>query len=206
MNAKNELPQDEKRTPGNNQQPEDLWQIWDTPDNTQCEQRPQLYLLVAPRRALRGMIAAAAARLCLNGAVRVLDGGDLYDARSVARMTRLLTPRLDEALGRIEIAQAFTCYQVETLLAAQQAGPDPWLGLDLLDTFADENAPLAHRDYLAQLLVQHLLRLARQSITLVGVAPAENPPVNSYVAWLTRAAERVLRLEAPQSSRPLWLF
>jgi len=186
-----------------------LQQILDAPPASQHDQlelRPRLYLLVAPHRALSGMIAAAAARLSLQGPVRVLDGGDLYDAHAVARLVRVFTPRLDETLAHIKIARAFTCYQVEALLAAQQPGPDPLLGLDLLDAFADENVPLAHRDYLAQQMVHRLLQLARCSITLVGVAPAADPPLNSYIFWLAQAAQRVLRLEDPQPPRQWRLF
>lgn len=56
------------------------------------------------------------ALLALRGPVRVLDNGNSYNALYVARFIRQQTVRLDDALSRIAVARAFTCYQVITLL------------------------------------------------------------------------------------------
>lgn len=177
---------------------------------------PQTVLLVAPRRALRAMIGAAAARLALAGPVRVLDGGNLYDAHAIARRIRREIAshraessgrmRDEQALEHIRVARAFTCYQVEALLAAQIALPMPTLILDILSTFADETAPLKHRHYLMEQILGHLTRLARSAPVLVGAAPAEDPPLDIYLGWLAGEAQRVLRYEIqrPPDQPPLF--
>lgn len=164
--------------------------------------KPQVYLLVAPRRALREMIGATAARVARDGPVRVLDGGNLFDAHAAAR----LVGEQAGALERIQVARAFTCYQMEALLARQAAAPDPVLVLDLLATYADENAPLAHRNYLMEQVIGHVRRLARAAPVLVGVAPDSGPPLDVYLGWLANEAQQILRYEPPEKKGQMRLF
>jgi hypothetical protein len=76
-----------------------------------------------------------AARLALNGPVRVLDGGNRFNVYPVAQAVRRLTPRLEETLSHMSLSRAFTCYQMLTLLEETPADPVPTLVLDLLSTF-----------------------------------------------------------------------
>jgi hypothetical protein len=68
-----------------------------------------------------------AARLALRGELRVLDGGNSFNAYTVARnLGRLVGgggSALEEALQRIQVARAFTCYQVLTLLNRNSCSP-----------------------------------------------------------------------------------
>ncbi|HUF37628.1 MAG TPA: hypothetical protein VMN57_03825, partial [Anaerolineales bacterium] len=73
-------------------------------------------VLVAAPRAARTQMLALAARLALAGPLRVLDGGNSFDAFAVARHLRGHTPRVEPALDRIRVQRAFTCYQLLTLL------------------------------------------------------------------------------------------
>ena len=169
----------------------------------------QVYLLEAPRRLLRDLIGAAAARLAHKGAVRVVDAGNLFDAHAVARLVRRSAPSYepaDDPLPRIRVARAFTCYQVEALLAHQAVGPFPLLILDLLATFADENAPLRHRSYLMEQILGHFERLSKAAPVLVGVTPAGEPPLDLYQGWLAHLAGSVLRYEPPQPPSQPRLF
>ncbi|MCP4418015.1 MAG: hypothetical protein GY805_15440, partial [Chloroflexi bacterium] len=93
--------------------------------------------LVIGSHAERMQMLELSAVLALRGSVRVLDGGNSYDALYVARYIRRHTVRLDEALKRISVARAFTCYQMVTLLQQTAVFPSPTLVLDLLTTFGD---------------------------------------------------------------------
>jgi len=96
-----------------------------------------LNVLIGPRAEREAMIELSA-MLALRGPVRVLDGGNCFDAYRVARRVRRQTPHLDEVLGRIQVARAFTCYQVVTLFRQTPAGPAPQLIFDLLAAAADQ--------------------------------------------------------------------
>ncbi len=48
------------------------------------------------------------AQLAVQGAVRVLDGGNVFQAFPIARLVRSRTADLDAALDRIQVARAFT--------------------------------------------------------------------------------------------------
>ena len=68
----------------------------------------RLYLLVAPRPEVNRLCDTLIARLALAGAVRVLDGGNHFDAHQIARYIRRQSWQLEAILGRITIARAFT--------------------------------------------------------------------------------------------------
>lgn len=169
----------------------------------------KVHLLIAPRRLLCEIIIAVAARMALASVVRFVDAGNLFDAHAVARLVRRVTPCPEPAndpMKRICVSRAFTCYQVEALLARQIVSPAPLLVLDLLSTFADENAPLEHRSSLMDQILGHLERLAKAAPVLVGLTPADQPPLDQYQHWLANLTDSVLRYEppTPPSQPPLF--
>jgi hypothetical protein len=101
----------------------------------------RLTLVIAPHAGMPLMVETAA-RLALNGSVRVLDGGNRFNVYPVAQAVRRITPRLEETLSHISLSRAFTCYQMLTLLEETTAQPVATLVLDLLSTFLDENVTL----------------------------------------------------------------
>lgn len=158
----------------------------------------QVVLVVAPHAAREGMLELAA-RLACRGSLRVLDGGNQFNAYLVARAVRRLTPDLPEIMERIALARAFTCYQLEALLAASPAQPEPTLVLDFLAMFSDENVRFAERRRLLLVCAQHLRRLSRQAPVVVSVRPAA-PEFAERVALLemvSRAADQTLEWEPP---------
>jgi hypothetical protein len=130
----------------------------------------QLVLVVGPHAAEEVMVDLAAA-LARRGRLRVLDGGLRFNAYRLARSIRRRTEDLDAALGRISLARAFTCYQMEALLAASANEPVPTLALDLLATFFDENERLAERQRLLHKAINHLQRLSQSAPVAVSVQP-----------------------------------
>ena len=88
-------------------------------------QSSNVYLLEAPHKLSRRMMNELAAHLALEGPVQVLDGGNFFDAYTIARQVRRRTHHLKEVLEQLGIARAFTCYQMVSLLAAQKERPMP---------------------------------------------------------------------------------
>ena len=169
----------------------------------------RLTLVIAPHAGMPLMVETAA-RLALNGRVRVLDCGNRFNVYPVAQAVRRITPRLEETLSHITLARAFTCYQVLTLLEETAAQPVAALVLDLLSTFLDENVTFAESRRLLQLGIGHLQRVSAAAPVVVSVKPllalsAERQPL---LEMLKEAAGDTLQFEAPrpQSSAalPLW--
>jgi hypothetical protein len=173
-----------------------------------------LWLVLASQAARQPMLDLAA-RLARRGELRVLDGGNSFNAYTVARnLGRMVGggSALEEALQRIQVARAFTCYQVLTLLCESPAAPYPTLALDLLATFYDENVELYESQRLLEKCTQQLLRLSRLAPVVVSARALHlRPPVQDrtiLVKQLEAAAHQVLYEEnaipaEPQLSLPL---
>jgi hypothetical protein len=91
------------------------------------------------------MALALAARAGAHGPLWVIDGGNRFDALWVADYLARMGIAPEPALARIRVSRAFTCHQMaERVLSLPAEGQaDPLLMLDWLDTFYDENVPLA---------------------------------------------------------------
>lgn len=149
----------------------------------------RLHVLLAPRRGARTLATLLTARLALNEGVQVLDGGNCFDVHGLARAVRRSTPRLEEALRRVQVARVFTCYQMAARLDEMPAGPCALIVLDMLATFADENVPERERLRLLTGCLAELHRLAEATPVLVTAAPAETP----FRLRLEQAADVVWR-------------
>lgn len=121
---------------------------------------PNQILLVMGEHAASGWLIELAAWLSLQDGVRVLDGGNRFNAYPVARAIRRQHPDPRAALRRIRLSRAFTCYQVDALLSEWQPDHLPLLVFDLLATFYDENVRLPESQ---RLLATVLWRLQQHS-------------------------------------------
>jgi hypothetical protein len=164
-----------------------------------------LSLLIGPKAESETMIELAAT-LALRGPVRVLDGGNRFDAFRLARLIRRQTPQLDQALERVQVARAFTCYQVVTLFEQTPAVTRPQLVLDLLATFYDENVSLKESHRLLRIVLGHLDRLRRQAPVAVSIHPPSQPERAGLVDALKEAADHVLIRETPLMAVPIRLL
>ena len=181
------------------------------------ELRPgRFYLVLAPRNLGRPLMNSFAARLALSGTVRVLDGGNSFDALSVARQVRRRTADLEAALGRLSVARAFTCHQMVTLLSEQPASKKPVLVMDLLATFCDESVPVIERSRLLDQALVELRRLSRAAPLAASAVhlpqegidsrlPLGHParlavPLPAMLERLEQAADQVLRFVNPEEA------
>lgn len=138
------------------------------------------FLLISGPYAASSTMLTLAARLALLAPLSVIDGGNRFNAREVARILRKLSaPDLYAALERIQLARAFTCYQLLALLEEAPSSARATLVIDLLDTFYDESVPLAERRRLVENCLLHLRRLSLLAPVVASVrppAPAQSDP------------------------------
>ena len=127
----------------------------------------RLLVLVAPHAASALMLELAA-RLAVTGKLRVLDGGNRFNVYPVARAVRSRTAELQAALACIQLARAFTCYQMAVMLAEAPCDGVPTLVIDLLSTFYDENVLLAETRRLLDASVYHLHRMSARAPVVVS--------------------------------------
>jgi hypothetical protein len=166
----------------------------------------QLHLVLAPHRAQRQMMTILTARLALTGQVRLVDAGNCFDGYGLARQLRQQTAYWQQALERVSVARAFTCYQVETLLTESVSDFSPVLVLNLLDTFYDENVKLNERLRLLEVSLAELRRLCRAASVAVSASlPARDQP-GELLEILAGAAGQVWSFEEPQPAEPMRLF
>jgi hypothetical protein len=132
------------------------------------ETHPGSWILVAGPRAIRATMLTLIARLAERGPVRVLDGGNQFNAYLIARQLRG-QPNL---LSRISISRMFTCYQVLAALEKASELPMPLVMLDFLRTFYDESVPFHERRRLVSRCIPHLRRLS----VMAGGAVSIHPP------------------------------
>jgi hypothetical protein len=198
----------------------------------------RLYLLIAPRPAVDRLMDALAVRLALAAAGRpgveshqpylhILDGGNRFDLHAIARgLSNGLaggSVLVEAALQRIRVARAFTCYQMEALLAevAECRGGSapieangfgkcrpaptesaPVLALGLLTTFADENVRLGERLRVLQRCLQDLKCLARGAPVLVSVTqPPAGADAAGFLPHLEAASDQIWRFETQAAGR-----
>ena len=152
-------------------------------------------MLIGPH-AQREALLDFTAILALRGPVRVLDAGNRFDPYRVSRAIRRQTPQLDQALARILVARAFTCYQVITLLQQTPDTPEPKLIFDLLATFYDEVVSYVESYRLLQIAVSSLLRLRRQAPVIISARSLPETSRAGLLKLLRHTADLVLLPEA----------
>jgi len=83
-------------------------------------------------------VAQVMAELALRGPLTILDGGNRFPAYHLIRLIRGRTPDPSAVLQHTFVRRAFTCYQMLVLLEGTPALSQPYILLDLLATFYDE--------------------------------------------------------------------
>ncbi len=160
---------------------------------------------------------ALTAQIALQRPVWVVDGGNRFDALWVAEYIASGGKPPEAILARIHVSRAFTCHQMaERILSLPDPGPDPGseagageatplVVLHLLDTFYDENVPLAEARRLLGALWPVLRRRSRSAPVAITLHPPRSERVadraHFYSEILRRADRRVgPELEPPSAS------
>lgn len=165
----------------------------------------QLYVVVGGRAAA-GRLLELAARLALRGPLLLLDCGNSANPLPLVRELRRLTPDPLRALGNIQAARAFTCYQVTALLEQVAFFPaqQPLLIFDLLATFYDESVSYAEGCRLLEKSL-HCIRCVRRSAPVLISArcpPAGFPERRAFVEMLCHISDRYWVEESVLPPRP----
>ncbi|MEA4908837.1 MAG: hypothetical protein VB089_14530 [Anaerolineaceae bacterium] len=146
------------------------------------------------------------AQLALSGGLRILDGGNSFQAHAVTRCLRRQTMDVRRTLEDIQIARAFTCYQVLSLLEQTPCGGTPTFGLELLTTFADESMNYRERKRLLEHCIAHLQRLSQAApVAISASTPAPGAP-SDWLRRLEARVDRVWKLEPPTHAHPVRLL
>jgi hypothetical protein len=109
-------------------------------------------------------------------------------------------------LERIQLARAFTCYQMVALLKQTTARPVPTLVLDLLSTFYDESVPAVESRRLLQACILQLQRLNNRAPVAISVRPGLPGNRPELLDALQSAASQVWALEPYVPDPPARLF
>jgi len=155
---------------------------------------PTLQLLVAPAAFQRKAAITFIAELAQTNPVRVLDGGNRFDVLGLNRELRRKDLPFYTALERVQVARAFTCYQMTTMLEQPAPGGIPTLVLNLLTTFQDENASLSERLRLLETCLYCLQKTASHSPVLLILHP--QPTEEPFLARIRETADRVWVFES----------
>jgi hypothetical protein len=172
---------------------------------TSIEPKAGCWIVLIGPRDLNTTMLIAIARMGEGGPVRILDGGNRFNAYTVARAAR----GRPDVLNRITVSRAFTCYQVVSLLENTPAIPIPFVVLDLLSTFYDEAVQFGERKRLLQGCLMHLERLAAASGGVVSVHPPKLPSraaVELLEMLQTSAVDTYFIQTAAPAPEPMRLF
>lgn len=138
-----------------------------------------------PPGRFAGLFGAGAHRLALRALARpllagetavVVDGGNRFDPYEIGRAERALGGSGHAALSRLLVSRAFTCHQMEALLARRLApalnrsGARFAVILGLPETFTDADVPFAEACRVFRGCLSALRRIARGGtrVVLVG--------------------------------------
>jgi hypothetical protein len=140
---------------------------------------------------------ALTARMAMRGPVWVVDGGNRFDALWVADFLARRGAAPEPVLSRIRVSRAFTCHQMaERVLSLPAEGEtEPLVMLYWLDTFYDENVPLAEARRLLNGMWPVLLRRSRAAPVVLVVRPPRSERVAErarfYSVCLQLSGQRV---------------
>lgn len=194
--------------------------------NTLFDPLPGNLLVVVAPHAGGALMLELVARLACRGPLRLLEGGNRFDVyrcnQAVARALQALqaghplsiggegepaTPSsLRQIMERIQLARAFTCYQLVSLLKQTPALPTPTLVLDMLTTFYDENVSADESLRLLGICLGELQRLNCRAPVAVSVRPGPPRSRPELLNAVLSAADKVWRLEPDLPAPPPRLF
>ena len=137
------------------------------------------------------------AELAVRGPLTVLDGGNRFPAYHLIRLIRSRVPDPSTALQHTFLRRAFTCYQMLALLEGTPALPQPYVLLDLLATFYDEQIPIQEVRRLLDGCLREVERLCRTSPVLVTTTPPPTAERAFLVEQLCAHAGQLFAVDVP---------
>lgn len=136
------------------------------------------------------------AELGLRGAVTIMDGGNRYRPYQVATLLRRKTVDISTAANRLFSRRAFTCYEMNTLLWSTPSLGQPYVILDLLNTFYDDHVPTHEACRLLKSCLSQINRLQLSAPVVITLAPPLVEERTFLIEQVCEKADQVLTLEA----------
>jgi hypothetical protein len=158
--------------------------------------KPNNLIVICTPSAARGQTAALTAELAICGAVTILDGGNCFPAYQTMRMLRRRTPNLLPTAKRIFLRRAFTCHQMLALLESTPALHQPYLILELLATFQDENVPVEEVSRLLDRCLSQVDRLRLEAPVIVTLS-APHEPRRFLFERVCARGDQLIQIEIP---------
>jgi len=166
--------------------------------------QPNKMIALCAPSAAREHIATLTAELALCGPVAILDGGNRFAAYQTLRMVRMRTADVTVTANRILVRRAFTCHQMLTLLESTPSLPQPYIILDLLASFYDENVPTEQVSWLLDQCLIQLDRLRMKAPLVLALAPPHAERLFLFERVCSRS-EQVINIEpsSPVMTQPV---
>ena len=142
------------------------------------------------------------ATLAQCGPLKVIDGGNHFNAYRLAKAIRSQGVDPTPILKQVYISRSFTCHQLAACLASVSVQSFPLIILDFLATFQDENVPLYERKRLFSTCLIRLKQIARCNPILVTVKANQA----DFVAALLANSDQVFQSEYQPAFVALPLF
>lgn len=164
--------------------------------------------LMLGTRAQQSSLDKSILQLAMNGPISILDAGNCFNPLRMTRQIRRETLEIQAVLDRIQVARAFTCFQVLSLLEQTRSPESPVFILRLLTTFADEMVPVYERLRLLAQADAHIDRLRRTAPVTVTIrdVPLQEDPLLEWVTRLQVRADEVLFPKLVNPLQPARLF
>jgi len=159
--------------------------------------RKDSLIVVSSHNAARDEIAELSAELALRGSVTVLDGGNCFPFYRFARLIRSRSFEGAIAAKRLFIRRAFTCYQMLELLSSSPALDQPYLVLNLLATFYDEQIPEREVRRLLDACLVEVNRLSMRAPVMISLSPPQLPERAHLAEQICQTADHSFILDEP---------
>jgi len=144
------------------------------------------------------------AELGLRGPVTILDGGNRYKPNKVAILLGKKVLDVTEPANHLFSRRAFTCHEMKSLLWSTPTLQQPFIILDLLNTFQDDHVPIHEARRLLDSCLGQIQRLQCVAPVVITLAP---PVVEERAFLIDKVCEKAdqvftLEEEEMEASQP----
>jgi hypothetical protein len=166
------------------------------------------FTLVLESKSRRESLDACILQGAMCGPVLVLDAGNCFNPLRLTRQIRRQTLQIKQTLDHIQVARAFTCYQVISLLAETQNPRGPVFILRLMTSFADEMISVYERLRLLKQVTEHIERLRKTAPVTVMLKDAhcQDELLLDWLSNLRAQADEILLPELLIPLQPAAMF
>lgn len=154
--------------------------------------RTMLYVINASER---DNIAELIATSALQGPMTIIAGSEWLPTYGLPRLLRRYTVAIKETLERIQLARAFTCYQMWDILKQTPPIRDPLLMVNLLDTFFVEDIGLGIRTRILKQCAAELSILSMSRPVVIIIRRSKGPVYDHFYKIVRAIAHETIKVD-----------